>query len=247
MNTESKVFLIYCDESGITDTRFMVIGGIIINSKALLSLKALLDSYRKNYNMVYELKWQKVSNNRLTHYKALIDLVFELIEEGRINFRCAVFDTTKFNHKRYNRGDAELGFYKLYYNLLFYCFGQDYHQFKHKFVVFPDQKPGKYDLSELKSRLNNNMFYKLGNRSSPFGSIEATNSKKSDFIQIVDLIIGAISYQINNYHKADSASPAKIELSNYIANKVGLEEFSKSNFYYKKKKFTIWDFNLKDK
>lgn len=245
MAADSQVFLIYCDESSITGDRYMIIGGLVINSKALLELKALIGEYRKNYGMIYELKWGKISINRLEHYKALIDIIFDLIDEGRINFRCAVFDTTKFNHKRFNDGDSELGFYKMYYHLLFYAFGTDYHQNKNRFVVYPDQKPGKYNLFELKNRLNNNMFYKLGNRQSPFGSIESTNSKKSDFIQIVDILLGAIAYHINKKHKLDNASAAKVEMANYISGKVKQNEFKAKNFKYKKNnRFTIWNFNL---
>lgn len=160
-----------------------------------------------------------------------------------INIRTIIVDTQKLDHKKFNNNDSETGFYKMYYQLLFNCFGCDYHRNKHRFVVFPDQKPGKYLLGELKSRLNNNMFYKKGYRNSPFGSIEASNSKKVDFIQLIDLVIGAIGYHKNQLHKKDNASEAKIEFANYLANKLGSVQFG-FNKKYKGQRFTIWNIKL---
>ncbi|WDF55314.1 DUF3800 domain-containing protein [Mucilaginibacter sp. KACC 22063] len=245
---KNMLFNIYCDESRITKERFMVIGGIIVNSKSLNELSLKIRSYREQNGMIYELKWSKVSNNRIQQYKNLVDLIFELIEENRINFRSIIADTSKFNHRKYNGGDGELGFYKMYYQLLFHCFGSDYlldnlNQ-DNSFIVFPDHKTTNYMLGELKSRLNNNMFYKLGSRSSPFRSIEPTDSKKSDFVQLVDILIGAIGYHKNELHLKAGASLAKLELSNYIALKFGLAQLG-DNFKYKKRKFTVWNIKLR--
>lgn len=241
--TNPKVFNIYCDESRITGDRYMVIGGLILNAKSLIELKYRIGEYRNNYSMFYELKWSKISKNRLPHYKALVDVVFDMIKENRINIRTIVVDTKKLDHKRFNDGDSETGFYKMYYQLLFNCFGVDYHRHKNRFVVFPDQKPGKYVLGDLKSRLNNNMFYKQGNRNSPFGSIEASNSKNLDFIQIIDVVIGAIGYHKNKLHLSENTSPAKKEFSEYLAGKFSIDVFG-NNKNWGGRKFTIWNIKL---
>jgi len=221
----------------------MVIGGLLLNAKSLRELKDRVDQYRLEYGMIYELKWSKISKQRLPHYKALVDLVVDMINENRVNIRTLIVDTHKLDHKRFNDGDSETGFYKMYYQLLYNCFGCDYHRHKNRFVVFPDQKPGKYVLGELKSRLNNAMFYKQGNRHSPFGSIEASDSKKQDFIQIIDVIIGAIGYHKNGLHLKEYTSPAKKEFANYIAGKFSIDTFG-NDTRYRGTRFTIWNIKL---
>lgn len=83
--TKNKVFNIYCDESRISGDRYMVIGGLILNSKSLGELKYRIGEYRETYGMLYELKWSKISKNRLPHYKALADIICDMINENRIN------------------------------------------------------------------------------------------------------------------------------------------------------------------
>ena len=51
-------------------------------------------------------------------YKKLIDIFFRHNRLHHVAFRCVVIDTHQLDHKTFNRGDEELGFYKLYYQLL---------------------------------------------------------------------------------------------------------------------------------
>jgi hypothetical protein len=43
------------------------------------------------------------------------------------------------------------------------------------------------------------------------------NSKTNDFIQVEDIIMGAIGYEMNNVHIKTNAKRAKVELADYIA------------------------------
>jgi len=77
----SERFLhIYCDESRQTADRYMVIGGLILDRTNEPRFAEAMALYRQSQNMLSEIKWTKVSAQKLREYKALIDLFFSIRE-----------------------------------------------------------------------------------------------------------------------------------------------------------------------
>lgn len=56
---------------------------------------------------------------------------------------------------------------------------------------------------------------------SPFVHFQHIRSHESQFIQLTDLFIGAIAYKSRSMDKEPNASPAKIEIINYLEAKSG--------------------------
>jgi hypothetical protein len=79
---------------------------------------------------------------------------------------------------------------------------------------------------------------------SPFGSIIPRDSKKTDIIQIADIILGAIGFQKNGYDLLSGSKPSKKELCEYIAQKAGLKNLVENTPFHNER-FTIWNFQLK--
>jgi len=110
--------VVYCDES-----RHTAKAGCPHWSIGSLWLpRAIRDSWTKRIRAVLaehgmrgEVKWSKTSRLALPAYCALIDA---FVADPEIRFRAIVVDHRLFDPARFHGGDRELGFYKLYYELL---------------------------------------------------------------------------------------------------------------------------------
>lgn len=237
------IYHIYCDESRQTQDRYMVFGGIITTAKNVELFDKAMQLYREGQNMMAEIKWGKVSDKKLNEYKALIDLFFSL--NDALHFKSIVFDTYLIDYKTYSSGDKELGFYKFWYQFLLHSFGP-YAKKEDRYLIFMDWRHSSYRLSDLKEVLNNGMRKKYGIREDIFRNIQPLDSKKSNMIQLVDVLMGAIGYQWNGCHTRTGARKAKILLSEYIAQKAGLISLAQQT-PFSKRNFSIWHFRLSQK
>ena len=155
MNTlPTKRFInIYCDESRQTADRYMVLGGLITLRDDEDAFQKAMQLYRQSNNMWAELKWTKVSDQKIKEYTALMDLYFSLSRS--FHFKAIVIDTQEVDHRHYNKNDAELGFYKLMYQFLLNSFGV-YLTPSDQCIIHLDQRTtSKYKLSTLCVILNN--------------------------------------------------------------------------------------------
>jgi hypothetical protein len=239
---------IYCDESRQSQDRYMVLGGIVIRAKMVDSFNSTMTKFREEENMKSELKWSKVTTQKLKEYKRFVDFFFALNNTDKLHFHCLIIDNHAVDHQKFNAGDKEKGFQKFYYQLLFHCFGCAYYQEKYdtKFIIHPDQRNSRYSLEEFKNILNNGMAKKLGVAVRPFISIEPQDSHLSEPVQLNDIILGAIGFQKNGYNLLAGSRSSKIELADYIAKSAGLENLL-NNTPYENKRFTIWNFKLSKK
>ncbi|CZR01197.1 Protein of unknown function [Trichococcus flocculiformis] len=188
---ESRAETIYGDES--TD-RYMVIGGLWIPHEKRKKVKNKINYLKKKYDINHEVKWKTVSASKLPFYVELVDF---FLESKYIRFRCIVVDSHKVNMKLYHNSDAELGFYKFYYLLLQkWCEGNETYR------IYLDYKQNKLGdrLSVLNKILNNASL-------SYVEDVIALNSEESVFIQLADILIGAVGYKFNGY---DSENAKKV-------------------------------------
>ena len=239
------VYHIYCDESRQSKDRYMVLGGIILPVKHVQEFYDTVHNFRIEQKMFAELKWTKVSDRKLDQYERFIDYFFALNDTDKLHFHCIIIDNHQVDYKRFSRGDKELGFYKFYYQLLLHCFGKIYCRKGEddRFIVHLDYRTTNYSLNTLKIVLNRGMQKKFEIDSNPFVSFEPRNSKKSELIQMNDILLGAIGFQKNGYDLLSGARKAKKRLSQYIASGAGLKDL-KNNTEWGRVRFTIWNFKL---
>jgi len=233
---------IYCDESRQTADRYMVIGGVILTREMEEQFVQTMSLYRMGNNMHAELKWSKVSDQKLREYQSLVDLFFSL--NRAIHFKSIVVDTHEIDHRRFNKNDKDLGFYKLMYQFLLHSFGR-YLQTDDQCIIHLDERTTSYyKLSTLCAILNNGLHKKYPNLKQPVRNIQATDSKKSDLIQVADVLMGAIGYQMNDAHVRTEAKRSKVVLAEYIARKAGLINL-KQDTPFGLKHFSIWHFHFR--
>ena len=199
-------FEVFCDESGLEAlTRkdahlFAGIGGIWIPAEHRNSLKQGIAGIKEKYKIKGELKWQKFSPSYFDLYKEIIDFFFL---SDYIRFRVILIEAAKIDHIKFNKEDAELGFYKFYYQLLHHWIF-DFNQYN----IFLDLKinRNKGRLQELKKVLIN------ANLTSDIKQVQGLPSEESLGIQLADVLTGLIVAKFNN----ELTSKAKLSLIQYV-------------------------------
>lgn len=208
-------FEIYCDESRpdlfTTKLRksdqFLMIGGLWIPAEKREEIKSKLRELKQKHNMNSQIKWVKVSLNRLIFYKDLIDLFMSF--GGYLRFRCIAVEIDNLNLIKYHSNDQELGFYKFYYQLIHHWI-KDFNEYK----IFTDIKTNrqKNRLQVLQRVLSN------ANLSSRITSVQALPSKEVVLIQLTDFLLGVISSKLNCSIKENGA---KDQVIRYLEKKLG--------------------------
>ena len=202
--------------------------------------------------MLREMKWSKVSNQKYGEYIAFVDLFFE--NNSTVHFKSMVIDTHQFDHKKYSRGDKDQTFYKMFYQFLLHSFGA-YLQPTDKALIHLDQRnlrisakkrPSAYRLSTLCAILNNGIAKKYGYPNNIVRNVQAIDSKNSDYVQLADVLMGAIGYEANGKHLQAGAKAAKVDLADYIRQKAGLRSYL-YNTPRSQHKFSVWQFKFRFK
>jgi hypothetical protein len=232
---------IYVDESSQSNHRYLVIGAVInmlLDAPVLNAAiaKARLPDLPKNS----EAKWSKVSKAKLPAYKRIVDVLFDT--SHGIHFHCLVIDTTLLDHKRFNAGSREIGFNKEIYQLAMKC-ARLYS--KAIFHLYPDRRETTQTPEELRLILNRGCRSKGDKRDWPFRRCQFRDSKATSLLQLADIIMGAIAFNLNGHDKKPNASPAKCELSSYVLERAKIKDVFKSTAV--SADFTIWHRRLKKK
>lgn len=241
---DKKLLRAYCDESGQTACRYMVLGGVIVPDTNLSTLCRKISDWRQSNAMNSELKWTKVSNQKYEEYRRLIDLFFDHAKSPmRWAFKSVVFDMWAMDYGKFHNGDRELGFYKFMYQFLLHQFGKHAKTDEHRLMVYLDHRNTSYRLADLKGILNSGARKVHGRTVDVFKSIEPIDSKACDILQLADVLMGAIGSQWNEHHLKPDARRAKVDLANYIAARAGMKDLSRRT-PYSRKDFEIWPFKL---
>lgn len=196
---------IYCDESRHTsgEDNYMVIGAISCDREFKKEIVHKIHFLKQKHNTQGEFGWKKLSPNRKEFYFELI----ELFMANPLYFKCIVVDKRELNHEQYNHGDKELGFYKMYYQMLNGLLVSNYN-----YYIYVD-----WQVNQKEKRFSDLKFY-LEKRKieAIISSLEPVSSETQPLIQLADLFMGAIGYQYNNRKE----STVKVEFCTELAKRL---------------------------
>lgn len=232
-------FSFFADESDITNARYSMVGGTATQSASLRYIYTRIFALRKRHGMYAEFKWSKVSNQKFEAYRDLVDLYFELLNDGALAFHGATFDNHKWKHSIYNQGDRDLGLSKNYYQLILHRFIRFYGERASLYVCL-DRRWSSTKLPDLHRILNAGATKDYGLSFGPVRMLEARDSKKDDMLQLNDVILGAVSSVKNGRHEDPNTRSSKAELAKLVLLNSGLKSFE----YDSPKaatRFTLWN------
>jgi len=214
-------YAFFGDETGISHDRYTVVGGLCVHKNTIPVVHKNIAEYRDKYNMKAELKWTKVSNQKVSEYTALVEYFFAMNSTNLIQFHCVIFDNHKWNHRKYNDGDPDIGLSKLYYQLLHHKFGGYSGKVGSLFVCL-DHRHSTTAHETLRKMLNAAAARDHGITTEPFKQIVSANSKSDDLLQLNDVILGAVGAAKNGKHLLASSRQSKRDLAALVLKKSGL-------------------------
>lgn len=226
-------FEIYADESGLEALinkeahTYCSIGGIWIPAENRLQLKHDLKAIKNKYDIKGELKWKKMSPSYYNLYKEIIDYFFK---SPFIRFRVILVEANLVDNVKFNNTDAELGFYKFYYQLLHHWIF-DFNTYN----IFLDHKVNrdKGRFKELERVLDNS------NLTSDIKQVQGLPSNEQLGIQLADVLTGLVASKVNG----GVTSKAKLDLIKYVEDTYLGKEIAPTPKW--EEKFNVFKINLK--
>lgn len=178
----SKTFNIYCDESThlIHDGHpYMLLGYISIAYPQIRIAKQEIKAIKSRHNYNEEFKWTNIHDATYKVYAELIDWFFM----NDLEFRAVVVDKSQIDETR-----PEYTFNVFYFRMYF--------QLLHTKVDFQNTYNVYMDIKDTCSSEKLETLKKIMSYNSSIGRFQFIRSHESVFIQLADVLIGAINYNL---------------------------------------------------
>lgn len=188
----NKTFNIYCDESCHLEhdhKPYMLLGNISCAYPQVKRHSERIKEIKKKHHFYAEIKWTNVSRSKLQFYLELIDYFFDT----DLKFRAIGVQKEYIQLEEPNTTFDDF-YYKMYYRLLNYKVDTTDH-----YNVYLDIKD---TWSNTKAnRLRDILNVQFG----VFRKVQCIRSEESLLLQMADLLMGAIAYEINVPEKRSGA------------------------------------------
>lgn len=209
-------------------------GGILVDSKRLQPTIQIFQNCIETLHIDEEIKWQKVSPYWFDRYIKIVDILFDLMAKGDIKMR--IF----FHHNQYvpiglDQQQKRQEYQLLYYQFIKYAFGLKYSNpdKEDKYVkIYIDNMPlkgsDKETFIDYIYKLNDYSDFQEAHIKIRKEDIVEVDSRDHVLLQVMDLVLGAMCFRLNERHKEklkDSnkrgrKTIVKEELYKYINKKI---------------------------
>jgi hypothetical protein len=202
-----RELVIYTDESDKEGKYFSnFYGGVLVRSTDLADVIQLLKVTKREQNFFGEVKWQKVTENYLEKYKALLDEFFDLVAADRIKVRI-MFTQNRLVPKGLTSEQRQNEFHLLYYQFLKHAFGLPFANDGAGVLrvrVNLDQLPANAEQNAaFKSfvlRLNHNPQFREARIEFSGDQIAEVASHDHVLLQCLDVVLGSMCFRLNDKH-----------------------------------------------
>lgn len=230
----NRLYNVYCDESchlehdGIND---MVIGAVWCDQDRVKEVNSKIREIKKRHGIGSnaELKWSKVGPLKRDVYIELIDYFFA---NDYLHFRCIVIpEKNDLDHERFGQTHDEW-YYKMYFDMLKGIFSP-----RDAYEIYVDIKDSHSNkrVRKLEEISRNSMYDFSGDC---IRRIQPIRSEEVQIMQLVDVLIGAVSYCNRKFSENHKKSETKMELIEQIKRLTGYK-MTKSTLL-KEDKFNIF-------
>lgn len=209
-------------------------GGILIDSRYYDKITADLRDLVEKLGIKEEIKWQKVNLYTFEKYKRIVDFTFDLLYSGKAKIRI-FFRNNQYKPPMLTHEQKENEFTILYYEFIKHGFGLKYCDLPvgERYVrLYIDDIPARgAQIGQFKKYilgLNNNEDFARNHIRIRENDIIEVDSSKHAPLQLLDLILGAICFRLNNKHKVKQGDTGrrgkrtilKERLYKYILSKI---------------------------
>ena len=214
------LYTVFCDESCHLQkdkSPIMVLGAMYCpyerKKKIYDDIRAIKEKY--GLSSYFEIKWTKVSESKIEFYLELLDYFWK---NEDLHYRGLVATgKDQLNHEKYNNGDYDLWYYKMYFRTLDPIVQQENEC--HILVDIKDTRGGKR-IQKLKEVMCNNIYDFNGEVITHIGQI---NSRESEILQLADLINGALAYHYRKLDVQAMGNKGKLEFIKSLQKKQNID------------------------
>jgi Protein of unknown function (DUF3800) len=227
----------FLDESGSLSNNtepYFTVGVLKMSQPYYLQSKILYERNKQNFHD--EMKFNKISKQNISFIKFIIDSVFDT---NSLNFYS--YTTHKGSHyfQKNFSSDVWSAYEKITLKLLDAALSE-----KEILILIADHittpKDVKFEVS-VKKHLN------LSKQRLALAGVCRFDSKANDLLQVVDLIIGCITYDIKCYNQIIPGSQYKLELVRHLKEKLGASTFAEGFRNHNFNVFVEQDGKVKEK
>lgn len=222
----------YCDESCHLEhdrnSQYMVLGTIMCKKSEINEINNRIKEIKdeNKINKYSEVKWKKITERNIQLYKDLVNYFFD--KKDSLSFRAIIIDKNKLTHKEHMQTHEDF-YYKMYFKLLLPWINP---LMKNKIYVDQKDTNNKKRIEYLEKLARNKVYDYNHEKILP---IQIIQSHTIQIMQLVDILIGALSYNFNNKCKRECKSAIiKIikEKSGYNLNLSTLPSENKFNILH---------------
>lgn len=221
----------------------MIVGGLSCATRDLQELNSQVNQIRNNKPFSGDsLQWKRINERKREKYEEVIRLFDELNRNHRLDLTAIVIDTSRLDHKRYNKNDTETFFQKII-NEMIEAVARKYH-WPTTIRCFHGVRTSKFDLQEIKYIVNSTVQKKRNPLYRPLRQFDYVKVEDSGIHQLNDVFLGAIAYHWNTKMQANTGG-AKAKIAKY-ANSFCVPTGMGCETPWYQKQFDIWELKLRE-
>lgn len=203
-----KEYIIFCDESEKFGKYFSnFYGGVIVGASQYQRISNKLKELKTNEHLFGEIKWSKVTHQYLDKYKIVLKAFFDEVRDGNVKVR--IMFTHNMNvAKEITPEKREMEYFLLYYQFIKHAFGLRFIPYKGEgtklrlyFDILPDKSEKAEQFKGYLLGLQKNTWFRSANIILSRDEISEVDSHKHVLLQCLDIILGAMSFRLNEKHK----------------------------------------------
>ncbi|MBP5535256.1 MAG: DUF3800 domain-containing protein [Bacteroidales bacterium] len=227
-----RTYNIYCDESCHLEhdnSNVMVLGCVWcpIEKKDEIFTRLREIKVRNGLKPTCELKWNAVSNSKLSYYIDVLDYFFDMSD---IHFRALVVQNKQnLRHAEYRQTHDEF-YYKMYFDMLKTILTPQ--EFYNIYIDIKDTQ-GVDKVEKLKEYLCNNVY---DYDKHMIKRIQQVRSHEVELIELADFMIGAVCYR----NRGLDDNKAKIQIIERLMQKSGYSLIRSTLYKEDKVNIFIW-------
>lgn len=217
----------FLDESGSLSNRsepYFTVGILKMSMPYYLQSKILYERSRKNF--YDEIKFNKISKSNIDFVKFVADSFFDT---HSLNF----YAYTTHKESKYFKNNFSKDIWSAYEKITLKLLGAALGE-KEIIILIADHVTVP---KNVRFEVNIKKNFNKSKKRLALSGVCRFDSRSNDLLQIVDLIIGSVTYDLKYENKLVYGDKYKLEMVDYIKSKLGVDTFSKG---FKNHNFNIF-------
>ena len=207
MATELVIYTDESDKEGEYFSNFY--GGVLVRSQDLSAVIAQLERCKRQQNLFQEIKWQKVTENYLAKYVAMVDAFFDVVAAGAAKVRI-MFTNNQYVPQGLTSEQRQTEYHRLYYQFVKHAFGLQHSsaeltppiRVRLNLDQMPTNSEATAQFKSYVAGLNRNPALMRADVRFDAQQIAEVNSHDHVLLQCLDIVLGSMAFRLERQTQA---------------------------------------------